>query len=165
MKKVLLGLAVLLLAPGLLLAQGRGNYRAQGYFFVAPGGATAAGSTAGTLSLGGGGEWFVYKGLGLGGELAYLAPTSSFRDGFGALSVNGSYHFENEAQSRKLVPFITAGYTLGVRSGTVNLANFGGGVNYWLRERWGLRFEGRDLVNTTGPTTHFWQLRFAVAFR
>ena len=57
------------------------------------------------------------------------------------------------------------GYSLIFRSGHENLANFGGGFNYWFHSRLGARFEFRDQMNTTGTIGHFWGVRFGLAFR
>ncbi len=46
-----------------------------------------------------------------------------------------------------------------------NLANYGAGFQYWFKERWALRVEGRDHINTSGPVAHAWQVRFAIVFR
>ena len=63
--------------------------RGQGYVFVAPGGTSP--ETRATVHFGAGGEALVHKGLGVGAELGYLAPTDG--DGFGLFSANASYHF------------------------------------------------------------------------
>ena len=111
MRKLMVGVFLLALtAPA--FAQPEKDYHGHAYIFVAPGGATGGGSTTGMLHLGGGGEGLFYKGLGVGGELGYLAPTRSFKDGVGVFSVNGAYHFVNSEKPRKLVPFVTVGYSL-----------------------------------------------------
>jgi hypothetical protein len=149
--------------PLLASAQATGWYGGQGYAFFAPG-VTSPGGT-GTVHLGGGGEVMVYRGLGLGAELGYLAPWRSFSDGLGVFSPNVSYHLLPAAGDGKVEPFVTGGYTLLFRSGTVNGFNFGGGINYWLKEHVGLRFEVRDNVGVDGATTHFVGFRVGVAFR
>ena len=54
-----------------------------------------------------------------------------------------------------------------LRSGAINGVNFGGGVNYWFRERVGLRLEFRDQVGIEleGPSSHFYGLRVGLSFR
>ena len=42
------------------------------------------------------------------------------------------------------IPFVTVGYSLAFRTSTANLWNFGGGLNYWLRDRIALMAEVRD---------------------
>ncbi len=138
--------------------------RGQGYVFFAPG-AVSAGATQGTYHVGAGGEGFIYKGLGAGAELGYLSPWDTWRGGLGVASVDGSYHFRRPEKDAKLVPFVTSGYTLMWHSGSANLFNFGGGVNYWFRKHWGLRLEFRDHVWPNSPTAHYWGFRVGLAFR
>lgn len=158
-------LAFLFLAfvPAMTFAQSIDEHKGQGYVFFAPG-ATSPGGT-GTAHIGGGGEGLVYKGLGVGAELGYLAPWQSFGNGLGVLSLDGSYHFLPHRGEGKVVPFVTSGYTLFFRSGTANGVNFGGGVNYWFRDHLGLRLEFRDNVWTTYGTAHHVGFRIGLAFR
>ncbi len=137
--------------------------RGQGYVFFAPG-ALTAGGTRGTYHTGAGGEVLFYKGLGAGAELGYLAPWDYPRSGLGVASVDGSYHF-GAKEDAKLVPFVASGYTLMWHSGSGNLFNFGGGVNYWFRDHWGLRLEFRDHVWPNNPTAHYWGFRIGLSFR
>jgi len=165
MRRRMFGLLFLALTPALAPGQTSDQPRGQGYAFFAPGGISGGGATTGTLHFGGGVEALFYKGLGVGGELGYLAPKRSFSNGIGILSLNGSYHFRNSKPPRKAVPFVTGGYSLGFRSGTQNLFNFGGGVNYWMRDHLGLRLEFRDHVNPRYGTAHYWEFRIGLAFR
>lgn len=171
MKKMLITtIAVLgfygLLAHPSMMAQDNPSpeRRGWGYGFFSLGGESNRGGTTDMLHLGAGGEGLVYKGVGVGVELGYLTPLRAFRSGFGVLSTNGSYHFVRPQS--KWAPFVTGGYSLGFREDTVNLVNFGGGVNYWMRDRVGLRLEFRDhVLSTEGYTSHFWGFRFGVTFR
>lgn len=165
MRRLAFALVVLLLVPALAGAQDANGRRAQGYLFAAPGGVSVLGNTAATFHAGLGGEYLVVKGLGFGGEVGYLFPTRSPGDGIGIASVNGSYHFVNDNKERKVVPFVTLGYSRAFGQGGANLINFGGGINWWLRERVGLRLEGRNHVTTETPRGNFWQFRIALAFR
>jgi len=162
----ILGL-LFLFAAGKCTAQVRGDdYHGHGYVYVAPGGLSAGGNTIKSLALGGGGEAMLYKGLAVGADLGYQTPTQSFLNGFGLASINGAYHFVSSHNERKFVPFVTAGYTrsFGNQSGA-NLANYGAGFQYWFKERWAFRVEGRDHLNTSGPAAHAWQIRLAIVFR
>ncbi len=135
----------------------------QGYVFFAPGAVVQGGYSTGTAHFGGGGEGLIYRGLGIGAELGYLTPWRDFSSGIGIFSVNGSYHFN---RTEKLSPFITGGYSLAFRNGHINLANFGGGVNYWFREKMGLRLEFRDHIHTGSfPTAHYLSARIGLSFR
>jgi hypothetical protein len=167
MRRLTFALWVLALTPALAFAQNAESRRGQGYIFVAPGGTTTSGSTTGTLHLGGGGEAFVYKGLGIGAEIGYIAPMQSFKSGLGLLSVNGSYHFNSSDKTKKVVPFISGGYSLLFRSGVANGFNVGGGVNWWMRDRVGLRLEARDHIFPVrnGPKLQAWEFRIGLTFR
>jgi hypothetical protein len=136
-----------------------------GYVFFTPGGASCCGHTSMTMQFGAGGEYVIKKGIGIGAEIGALGFTRQFGDTvMGTFSPNGYYHFVH-GQDVKADPFVTGGYTLMFRSGHANLANFGGGMNYWFHPRLGARLEFRDHVNTTGSIVHFWGFRFGVAFR
>ena len=113
-------------------------------YSVEPAGNSGGNSTA-SFQVGAGGEGLVYKGLGLGAQIGYLAPFRAGGDGFGIFSADGSYHFQHS--KLKLVPFVIGGYSVAFRSGTSSSGgNFGGGVQYWMKDHLGLRFEFRDHV-------------------
>jgi hypothetical protein len=103
--------------------------------------------------------------LGAGAELGYLFPRQAAGDGFGILSTNGFYRFTNSPSLQKVTPFVTAGYSLGFREGTINMANFGGGLDYWVRDRMGLRLEVRDHVWPGDPAAHFLMFRVGLVGR
>ena len=167
----LIACSLLLLPVGLpvgMMAQEVQAPRATANAFFGVGGAFAAGERAGILHVGGGGEARIYKGLSAGAELGYLHPKKDFRDGFGLLSANGAYHFWTSSSSQRAVPFLTAGYSLAFRNGTANLANFGGGVDYWFHDRAALRLEVRDHIwpsRDGSPTAHFLMFRIGVVGR
>lgn len=162
MRRLIWGLACLVLYPALGFGQSSGEHKGHGYVFAAPG-ATSEGT--GTLHFGGGGEGLVYKGLGVGAELGYVAPWRGFGDGLGTFSANGSYHFRPRNSESRVVPFVTSGYTLLFRNGTAHAFNFGGGLNYWFRDRVGLRFEFRDHVWPGNHTVHILGFRVGMTFR
>ncbi len=157
-------LAVLLAASMSIAvaAQTTREHGGHGYAFVAPGGASGG---AATLHFGVGGEALVYKGLGVGGEIGYLGPARSLGEGFGVFSPDVSYHFLNASKSGKVVPFVTGGYSLLFRSGVANAVNFGGGVNYWFKDRVGLRLEFRDHIPAHSELSHFYGFRIGLTFR
>jgi hypothetical protein len=130
-----------------------------GYGFVAPGGA----NSTFLLHFGGGGEGVFYKGLGVGGEIGYTAPARELGNGIGLASINGVYVFGK--RDSKLAPFVTGGYSLAFRNDTLNMINFGGGVNYWFKDRVGLRFEFRDHVATSSADFHIYGFRAGLTFR
>lgn len=169
MKGLIRTFALLLALSIVASAQTGKQYRGQGYLFFAPG---VTGDGAGTVRFGGGGEGFVYKGLGVGAEIGYLAPWSSFNDGVAAGSANLSYHLLPKTDDKKIEPFVTTGYSIFARAGVSHGFNVGGGVNLWLSERGGLRLEIRDDISR-GPISsrssfasdHFVSFRIGVAFR
>ena len=94
--------------------------------------------------------------VGIGAELGYvyLPPAEETFPGGGAfspggggatLSVNGSYHFGGRRTgTRSARPFVTGGITYVV--GAFLLPDFGGGLDWWVTRRAGLRFEVREQV-------------------
>ena len=169
MKRVLLALLLVALVPMWASAQDSEYSKGHGYVYVAPGFAAAEGETGmGVAHIGGGGEGFFTRNLGLGADVGYLAPFEAFSDGIGTFSPNLVARFRAKDAQNKVEPFVTGGYTLFFSSGTANGVNFGGGVNYWFKEHVGLRFEVRDSAMIPGegqPTTHYVGLRIALAFR
>jgi hypothetical protein len=137
-------------------------HHGQGYLFIAPGMYIGNVDSIATLHIGGGGEALVYRGLGVGAEVGGLGALQESRGGLGLFSVNGSYHFSRQ---RKVSPFLTSGYSSVSGNGQRNLVNFGGGVNYWLRERMGLRLEFRDHVYADGTGRQLLGFRVGFAFR
>lgn len=152
-------------APSAQPAKSKSDHRGYGYVFAAPGvSANEYGSTA-TMQFGVGGEGLIKGGFGVGGEIGGLAPVQSFSEGFGVFSAGANYHFLNASKSGKVVPFVNGGYTMFFRNGVANGGHFGGGVNYWFKERVGLRFEVRDQVVYEFGNTHFVGFRFGLTFR
>ena len=124
------------------------------------------GDSEALLQTGGGGEAIFHDTIGVGADLAYMAPFQYFSEGVGLLAVNGTYHFARLGKDRRTRPFVTTGYSLGFGGGGVgNLWNVGGGVDYWVGRRVGIRTEIRDHIYSDGGTTHFWGPRIGVVFR
>ncbi len=153
---------ILLLAGTAAFAQ---EPKGQGYVFAGPGVRKAPASSDGLVHVGGGGEGFVYKGLGLGAEIGYAFPSERVNAGIGIGSANVSYHFREATAGRKLVPFLTGGASVGFRRGTVGLANYGGGLTCWLKENLGLRFEVRDHAEVGPGSVHLVSFRVGISFR
>ncbi len=158
MKRFVLASAIVLSVSFSGFAQSEVSSRGQGYVFFAPGVVSSPGAT-GFAHFGGGGE-AVIKNVGIGAEVGYLTPWQYFSEGMGVFSANGSYHIPTGG---KVSPFFTGGYSVFFRSGTANGLNFGGGVNYWFRERMALRFEVRD--NVLDREAHFVGFRVGLSFR
>src|SRR5262245_5102157 len=168
MRKMILLTLFVSLVPCFALAQTpqppSREHRGHGYVFVGPGAFTNESVTF--LHYGGGLEGLMKGGLGVGIELAGFNGTGEFSGGFGTLSPDISYHFLNASKSRKLVPFVTGGYTLFIGGGGVaNAIKFGVCVNYWFKDRIGLRIEVRDHVIAPAPEYNLIGVRFGLAFR
>lgn len=160
MRKIIVGLIMLIAIQGVAFAQSSSEPRGWGYAFGGVGGASGSGSTP-FFQVGAGGDGLVYKGLGLGAEVGYVAPFRRPGDGFGILSPDISYHFNRKS---KLVPFVTGGPSLAFRNGAAGGGNFGGGVNYWMNDHLGLRLEFRDHIFSS-DSPHLYQFRVGLSFR
>lgn len=151
----------LVLMPLLTAEEVSRQSRSSAYAYVAPSGTSR--NFGDMLSMGGGGEGFVYKGLAIGGDLGYLASRRYFGEGIGLASLNASYHFLGLSPSGKFVPFVTLGPTVGFRGRAALFANYGGGVTYWFRDRMGLRLEARQLYRP--DTLGHLSFRVGISFR
>jgi hypothetical protein len=130
-------LAVFLLAMAAAAAAQSSNW----YIFAAPGAVHQRWfGTKSSVHAGAGFDAVVTKGLGLNMEIGGLRFGASNR---GLLSLGGSYHIFHDEQ-RKADPFVGGGGSLMVAIGVANLFYFGGGANYWLGRKFGLRVEFRD---------------------
>ena len=144
------------------------------FVYLAPGGAlTRAFAGDVFVHFGGGGEYVMKNGIGLGADAGAIGLL--FGGTTGTLSLNGYYHFRR----RRLVdPFVTAGYSLffdqtassfffGVEAHQDNLSlfNFGGGTNIWFSRHVGAKIQFRDHVHSgNGSTVHYVEFIMGVAF-
>jgi hypothetical protein len=155
------------LAPALALGQEAEQQKTgYAYAFPAPGAVTSFSRhccTVGTLHFGGG-EGTFFKGLGIGAEIGYLGPTRYMGEGLALASLNGIYIFRSPRRPR-LEPFITGGVSLALGNGFGAGANFGGGVQYWLRKKVGLRLEFRDHLPTQSFSDHLLEVRVGIVLR
>ena len=99
--------------------------------------------------------------VGAGAEVELSDHHPGLAGGFGVASPNGYFHIPVNRMSN-LDPYATAGYSLFFKYGTANAFNYGGGLNWWIGERVGLKFEIRDQY---GDSVHYWGIRFGVTFR
>jgi hypothetical protein len=158
MRKAILCLVCAGLAFPLL---GEEATRVQGYGYFGVMGATGGTTFGKLLNPGVGADLFLYKGLAASMDIGYVGYYNNFRaDGVGVFSPNVAYHFFN---SSRVVPFVTAGYSMTFRGGTTNLGNYGAGLTYWFSNRVGLRVEGRDHCNTSGD--HIAGIRIGITIR
>jgi hypothetical protein len=160
MRKMIVTAIILLTVQGIALAQGKTDRRGWGYV-VGGAGASAGDFSKGFFSVAGGGEGMVKGGFGLGSEIGYLGAFRSGGNGVALFSGGPSYHFNRNS---KLVPFVTGGYSAAFLSGASHGGHFGGGVQYWMKEHVGLRFEFRDHIFSS-DSPHLYQFRVGLSFR
>ncbi len=97
------------------------------------------------LSVSGGGEAFLWRGLSLGGEVGYYQFRDWGNSSFGIATLNPGYHFTDRRLDSKFDPYVTVGL-LGVGFTSrwhTGAGSLGAGLNYWLKNRIGIRAEGR----------------------
>ncbi len=166
MKTLAIPAILILLAASASAGSPEANYHGHGYLQFGVGGCSNL--PCGTVrTLTGGGEAFVYRGLAAGAEAGYGWAANVFSAGAAMLSVNPAYHFKGQGRARRVVPFITGGYTGLFRQVSINGSNFGGGVTVWPGDHVGLRFEGRLYhFNIAGiSSVNFVVARFGIAAR
>jgi len=135
-------------------------FRGYGFaYFQAAGGCCRFGDI---LGFGAGGDALVYRGLGTSIDLGYVFPRRNLGCGIGLLTLNPSYHLVGRSKPRKVMPFVTTGYALAFRAGSVSAYNYGGGVTWWFKPKTGLRLEVRDYRAQGG---HLVVVRTGMAFR
>ena len=129
-----------------------------GYVFVAPGVASGGNNSSALIHLGAGGEAVLPIGIGAGAEVGFLWRTSL--DALGTVSINGYYHFQRNGS---WAPFATGGYSnFFTLNSHRNMANLGGGVNYWYKDHLGLKLEVRDHFATG---INYLEFRFGFDFK
>ena len=154
-----------LVIPPVAAAQG-----SHGYAFV--GATTIPGEPIYTywqgnyVHAGGGVEGGIGKRLTVGGEVgALISVRETYGRSAALLSFGPGFHLVPRSD-RKLDPFISAGVSLLVSRGAGTLFYYGGGANYWFRDRIGLRVEFRDHVwSPEGTALHFAGARIGLSFR
>jgi len=173
MKTLIAKAALLLMVPALASAQNADHpYRGQGYFFFGWGtGTPSFFQHPFIVHVGGGGEGFLYKGLGFGAEAGYASWGGYYNKAWIA-SGDFSYHFRRHARRGGVDPFVLVGVSFvgptQVGGGRGSPAgNYGGGANLWLAEHAALRLEFRDVVGATQfwPYSHYISFRVGVTFR
>jgi len=129
----------------------RKDLRFQPFVYGSLGAFSSGAGGGGTYGFGGGVDWLVAKGLGLGGDVV-LFGNDTFA--FGVASLNVSYHFI--PTSRRIVPFIKAGIGSGgeVGYGGVSIGTIGGGVNLWSSRGVAVRIELLDRFPIEGGDHH-----------
>jgi hypothetical protein len=110
-----------------------------------------------------GGDWGIAHGFGIGAEVGGVSNRREGAPGLALISGNGTYHLPLGIPA--VDPFVTAGISLVTTGGSGDLlANWGGGANWWVRPRFGFRFEFRDHV-WNAASRHLAEFRVGVSFR
>ena len=162
--KVVLTCLIAALTSTSSLAQGSffDPARIWGHVFAAPGALTDFDAAGDNLHLGGGVAGIASSGFGAHAEIGISGPFENFWDGVGVFSTGLTFGFRPEGRT---VPFVNGGYTLLFRSGTASGIHFGGGVNHWFNDHWGIGIEGRDHVVLEGETFHILQARISLLIK
>jgi hypothetical protein len=140
------------------------------FFYVAPGGLAVNQDGNSSLEIGGGGNVFIYRGLGFEGDVGALRFGSRGAQGqqihrwTGMFTLDAIYAFQRSAE-QKVCPFLIAGVTAMPVFDVGGGDNFGGGIHYWFGRNYGLRMEFRDHVRSGMRTYNDIQARIALAFR
>ncbi len=167
MLKASLGLLITLLVSFPAAGQMSGNYV---YVFAGPVVVPKSAYTRWNgdfVHVGGGGEGHLTERFALGGEIGVLKPvTNQYAVTTGLASVTPAFHFVPKDSKRKFDPFVDGGLSLLAGRGGAIAIHYGGGVNYWLRRRVGLRFEFRHHLWSpeAGETVHFVGFRVGIIF-
>ena len=152
MRKLVVSVAFFLLTPTTSLAQNADpRYAVQGYLVFGLGTGTDVSTHPVMWQVGGGGEGFLCRGVGIGAEAGYVHWSGSLWPGK-VVTASGdlSYHFGRHARRGNLDPFVLwGGSIVGPAGGGRGepAVNFGGGTNVWLGRHTGLRLEFRDIVS------------------
>jgi hypothetical protein len=99
------------------------------------------------VNVGGGAEGRLTERIALGGEIGVLKPaTNQYAVTTGLASVTPAFNFFPKNSKSRLDPFVDGGLSLLFARGGGIAIHYGGGMNYWLRRRIGLRFEFRHQI-------------------
>ncbi len=167
MVKAILGMLIMLLASLPASAQMSSGY---GYVFAGP---VVVPKSAyirwngDFVHVGGGGEARLTNRFALGGEIGALMPvTNQYAITTGLVSVTPAWHFSSRHSKSKFDPFVDGGLSLLFARGGGIALHYGGGANYWLKRRIGVRFEFRDHLWSpeAGETVHLVDFRVGVVF-
>jgi hypothetical protein len=150
----------LLITTFITLLATTANAQIQGYAVAGP--ATTMGfvnHSRITFNAAGGGEVLLGEYFAAGGE-------GGFFNRLITASANASLHL---GASDRVSPFVTTGYSklgIGDGEGAFNAWNLGGGIDAWIGDRAGVRFELRDHIRPDDRgATHYWAFRVGVVFR
>jgi hypothetical protein len=136
--------ALCVLSSTPVLAEESSHYKGDGFVYY---GAAAPMSDSGAinypLGIGGGGDFFLIRGLAAGADFGYYT-NPKYRDvNFKLFSANVSYHFKNRTQFHRVDPYVAGGWGLFNARSNSNWGFFGFGLDTWVHRRYGVRFEAR----------------------
>ena len=107
--KRLMGTVVLALFLPVVAATQGGDYsKGHGYVYFGPGAALSSVQGEASAHVGGGGEGFLTKDVGLGADIGYLTPIRSWGDGIGTFSPNFVARFRAKDGKNIVEPFVAA---------------------------------------------------------
>jgi hypothetical protein len=119
------------------------------------------------IHVGGGGEGRITSRFALGGEIGVLKPiTNRYAVTTFLGSVTPAFHFISKNSKHKFDPFVDGGVSLLAGRGAGVAIHYGGGTNYWLTRRVGLRFEFRHHIWSpeSGEAVHLVGFRVGIIF-
>ena len=154
--------ALLMLAQPVVAQDETAGVSTVGVVFFGPGGVSDG--TA-TIHLGGGGEFIWPNGLGVAMDAGYISSATEFTQGVGLLAAGPIYQF---GSSHRYRPYVRGGVTLALDpgfQGAQPLMHFGGGLNQWFSERWGLKYEVRDHFDPRYPGFQVVEFNIGLLFR
>src|SRR5262245_29985730 len=162
----LLTIGVMCLGVTAMTSAASAQTTAVGYGFVSPAFATYEGDSLSIFQAGGGGEARVGNSFGIGGDLGLVGPWEELSESVLDFSLNGTYYVKGTNRSGKTQPFVTGGYTMLLGDAMLDGVNIGVGVDRWMTDRVGMRFEFRDHILTEeGESIHLWGPRVSVVWR
>jgi hypothetical protein len=111
------------------------------------------------LHLGGGGEVDLWPRVAIAGEIGFIAPAQEPGEGRGIISANALFRFGSAPE--RFRPFLTGGCSF-----FVDAINVGGGIDWWLSPRIGMRYEVRDHIPIgLDAIAHYVDARVGLVFR
>jgi hypothetical protein len=119
------------------------------------------------VHVGGGGEGRLTNRFALGAEIGVLKPiTNQYAITTGLASVSPAFHFMSRDSKSRFDPFVDGGLSLLLARGGGVAFHYGGGMNYWLGRRIGLRFEFRHHLWSpeAGEAVHLVGFRVGIVF-
>jgi len=117
------------------------------------------------IHVGGGGEGRLTDRFALGGEAGVFTPiTNQYAATTGQVSGTPAIHFLSRHTKSKVDPFVDGGVSLLFGRGGALAVHYGGGMNYWLTRRIGLRVEFRHHIWSEESPVNMIGLRLGLVF-